>query len=466
MSATTDVLERDLVILGGGPAGLGAAHQLAGRGVHVTLFEAASQVGGLAGSTTVGGVRVDFGSHRLHPSIAPEILAVLDELPGVELQRRRRHGRIRLADRWVAFPLRIADAVRQLPPTFAAGIARDAVSGPLRRPQRDSFDEVLRAGVGPTLARRFYFPYARKIWGVAPTLLSGAQARRRVGANSIVSIARRALAGRRDPPWFWYPRTGFGALVEGLAQAVDARGADVRVGTAVSRVERTASGWAVHSADGAVAYAPHVWSTLPVTRLTTLLQPAPPDEVRRDADALRYRAMLLVYLVLDQPRYTPFDAHYLPEAWTPVTRISEPKNYRDGPDPESTTVLCAELPCAPGDRWWSSSDDELASVVADTCERAGLPRPRPRAVTVHRRRYAYPIATVDSAARLARIERWVGSLPGLLTLGRQGLFAHDNTHHALAMAWAAAEAFDPVAGLDTPAWTAARAGFRAHVVED
>ncbi|MBW3604167.1 MAG: FAD-dependent oxidoreductase [Actinobacteria bacterium] len=461
MSRTTDV-----VVLGGGPAGLGAAHQLAGRGVRVTLFEAGGQVGGLAGSTTVGGMSVDFGSHRLHPSIAPEILAVLDGLPGVELQRRQRHGRIRLTDRWVAFPLRVPDVLRHLPPTLAAGMARDALLGPLRRPRRDSFDEVLRAGVGPTLARRFYFPYARKIWGVAPALLSGEQARRRVGANSVVSIARRALEGRRDPPWFWYPRRGFGALAEGLARAARARGADVRVDTPVTGVERTSTGWAVRSGDGTVVYARDVWSTLPVTRLTTMLQPAPLDYVRRDGAALRYRAMLLVYLVLDQPRYTPFDAHYLPEPWTPVTRISEPKNYRDGPDPASTTVLCAELPCAPDDRWWSSSDRELSAVVADTCEQAGLPQPRPRAVTVHRRRYAYPIATADSAARLARIERWVGSLPGVLTLGRQGLFAHDNTHHALAMAWAAAEAFDPVSGLDVPAWTAARAGFRTHVVED
>ncbi len=40
--------------------------------------------------------------------------------------------------------------------------------------------------------------------------------------------------------------------------------------------------------------------------------------------------MLLVYLVVPTPQWTPFDAHYLPEGWTPITRISEPKNYRDG----------------------------------------------------------------------------------------------------------------------------------------
>ena len=29
------------------------------------------------------------------------------------------------------------------------------------------------------------------------------------------------------------------------------------------------------------------------------------------------------------------------------------------------------------------------------------------------------------------LDRWAEGLGGLLTFGRQGLFAHDNTHHAL-----------------------------------
>ena len=73
--------------------------------------------------------------------------------------------------------------------------------------------------------------------------------------------------------------------------------------------------------------------------------PAPPPAVLEAAGQLGFRAMLLVYLVLDGDRYSPYDAHYLPDAGTPVTRVSEPTNYRDGDDPPGRTVLCAELPC-------------------------------------------------------------------------------------------------------------------------
>ena len=69
-----------VVILGAGPAGLGAALGLARRGFTVDVLEQAAQVGGNAGSFELAGLRVDFGSHRLHPATAPEVFAEIRAL--------------------------------------------------------------------------------------------------------------------------------------------------------------------------------------------------------------------------------------------------------------------------------------------------------------------------------------------------------------------------------------------------
>ena len=53
-----------IVVLGAGPAGLGAALELAERGVQVTVLEQREVVGGNAGSFELAGLRVDYGSHR------------------------------------------------------------------------------------------------------------------------------------------------------------------------------------------------------------------------------------------------------------------------------------------------------------------------------------------------------------------------------------------------------------------
>ncbi|MCZ7528121.1 MAG: NAD(P)/FAD-dependent oxidoreductase [Acidimicrobiia bacterium] len=79
-------------MLGAGPAGLGAAYRLARAGRSVVVLERADEPGGLAGSFEVAGVRVDHGSHRLHPACPPPVLETLRELLGPGLRRRPRRG--------------------------------------------------------------------------------------------------------------------------------------------------------------------------------------------------------------------------------------------------------------------------------------------------------------------------------------------------------------------------------------
>jgi protoporphyrinogen oxidase len=96
----------------------------------------------------------------------------------------------------------------------------------------------------------------------------------------------------------------------------------------------------------------------------------------------------------------------------------------------------------------------------------------PIEVLVRRQRHAYPVYDLAFAARLERIEDHIAGIPELITLGRQGLFAHDNVHHAIAMAWAASDCLRSDAGQrgagawDEAAWRAARARFHEHVVVD
>lgn len=350
---------------------------------------------------------------------------------------------------------------------MALAIARDTALAPLRRPRADTFSEVLRAALGPAICDRFYLPYARKIWGLDPSLLSGEQARRRVGASSPGRLLRRVLArGDAGKRTFLYPRGGYGRICEALGEAARAAGATILLDAEATRVELAPGGAAVELADGRRLEGRRVWSTLPLPALARMCAPAPPPGALDATGELRFRAMLLVYLVIDRPRYTPFDAHYLPAGATPVTRISEPRNYREGGDPDGVTVLCAEIPCDEGDALWSADDAALARIVVDALAECGLPDPAPRAAEVARLRHAYPILRAGFTHPLAQLDDWAAAQPALLTLGRQGLFVHDNLHHALAMAWAAVECLGPGGAFDEEGWRSARRRFSEHVVED
>ena len=118
--------EPSIVVLGGGPAGCGAAFELRRRQrAKVTLIEQGDVVGGNAGSFDVNGLRVDYGSHRLHAACDPAILADIRAMLGPDLADRERHGRILIRGRYVQFPLNASDLLLRLDRPFALGAARD-----------------------------------------------------------------------------------------------------------------------------------------------------------------------------------------------------------------------------------------------------------------------------------------------------------------------------------------------------
>ncbi len=470
----------DVTILGAGPAGLGAALGLARRGYGVTVLERGDRVGGNAGSFELCGLRVDYGSHRFHPAADPEVLALVRTLLGEDLLERPRHGRIRLMGRWIHFPLRPLDLTRRAHPRFVAGVMLDIVRKQIATPRRrsetsDTFASVLEQGLGSTICREFYFPYARKIWGLEPSEISPVQAYKRVSAASIGKLLKRLMPGgagtgaRHRKGIFYYPRHGYGQICERLRDAAVEAGACVHLGATARRIDRETPGRGQVEVDGAsqqVFASRHIWSTIPVSTLVRLLTPRASADVVKAASQLELRAMLLVYLVLSVDQFTEFDAHYFPEDGLPFTRVSEPKNYAGVREPAGITALCAEIPCDRGDAIWSKPDAELGDLVKDGLTQAGLPIRCPiLQIAVRRLPAAYPIYRRGYEAHFDRVDRWIDGLDDILSFGRQGLYAHDNTHHALLMARAAVDCFRE-GRIDRDAWHRYRHVFEGHVVED
>jgi protoporphyrinogen oxidase len=467
-----------VAILGGGPAGVGAAWQLAKRGTPVTLLEQRDDVGGNAGSFELEGLAVDYGSHRLHPSCDAAILHDLRQLMKGDLLDRPRKGRIRLRGRWIQFPLKPQDMALHLPFSFGTGIARDALVKLVQkrngRNGNHTFKSVLESGLGATICRDFYFPYAEKVWGLPPEELSAIQAERRVSAGSLGKMARKAIGlvpGLKAPGAgrFFYPRGGYGQISRALAAAASDSGAQIHLGSTVKaiRLGDLHTVEVEHNGVKQELQAKHVWSTLPLTLLARMVNPAAPPEVLQATGQISYRAMILIYVVLDSPQWTPFDAHYFPEADIKLTRLSEPKNYSGGEGPANRTILCGELPCNVGDETWQASDDDLTQIVFESLARCGLEIPARVVRTVTKRLpFAYPIYRRGYEEYFGKLDQWAAGLDRVLTFGRQGLFAHDNTHHALAMAYGAVDCLRSNGDFDLERWSSYRADFARHVVED
>ena len=177
--------------------------------------------------------------------------------------------------------------------------------------------------------------------------------------------------------------------------------------------------------------------------------------------------MVLCYLVLGVDQFTPYDAHYFPESETILSRLSEPKNYSASAEPQGVTGLCAELPCTVGDELWRASDEEVGRRVLNALSQAGLPVSAPvQSVFVRRVPHVYPIYDLGFETRFQATDAYLHQFSGLIVLGRQGLFAHDNTHHTIEMAYRASTCLQSNLSWDTGQWARYREEFESHVVED
>jgi len=466
-------------ILGAGPAGIAVAYAMARKGgAEIEVLERAPVGGGNSASFKIADIWCDYGSHRFHPVADPNVLADVKSILSDDLLLRPRHGRIRLGGRWIHFPLKPLDALLKLPKRFGFSLLADSLFKPFRKKSTGArtFSTILYDGLGPTIAENFYFPYVKKLWGVDPDKLAVKLAERRISGTSVSKILfkmLRMLPGMGDETTgkFYYPRNGFGQIAQAMTNAAQDHGARFNFGANITRIERdenTVRAVWTKDKDGDTRHeTDQLLSTIPLTTLVRLMDPPAPQTVQDACAAIRFRGMILLYLVLETDQFTEFDAHYYPELSIPISRMSEPKNYSALDQPKGVTVLCAELPCDPGEKWWDMSDSELKDHFCQWLGDVGLPVNVPvRACKTRRISHAYPVYDLDYEDNFNAVDQWLLGLEGLLVFGRQGLFAHDNTHHAIAMAYGAADCLDQGGRVDRQKWDRYRQEFSTHTVED
>lgn len=482
-------MKKKTIILGAGLAGLSIAREILKRRdfeADIEIIEREPYVGGLSASFVSEGIMFDFGSHRLHPSAPKDILDDISALLGKDLIRRPRNGRIFLDGRFISFPVRLIDAALHLPLKFLAGTLKDSIFAMLKRRKNDavSYEEEVVRRFGKTFCESFYFPYARKLWGIEPNEISTEQASRRVSAGNPFYIIFKAvsLALRRQSDnsgSFYYPRKGFGQIADKFAHDVIATGGKLRLSTAVCEIHLHgigASGFSINiwqnnaeqkTEKNDSISADFIFSTIPVESLIQMIRPQAPDAVIKASENLKYRAMLFVYLILKGKQFSQYDAHYFPNPDVIFSRVSEPKNYSGTAEPDNATGLCAEIPCNSGDDIWNTQDNEIIKKVVDDLEHIGFSiKPRLKTAFIRRITNVYPVYDLNFRKNLNVLNNYLDGLPNIISSGRQGLFLHNNIHNSIEAGRRACECLKPDLELDVAKWKSYRKKAENDVVLD
>jgi len=352
----------DVVIIGGGMAGLSAADTLRARGHSVRVLEAGETVGGLARAIHVGGEPIEAYYHHIFPQDS-ETIELLERL-GLSDRLEWKHGPMAILHegRIHRFDSPL-DLLRFDPLSIVARLRLGlATSIQLFRPDRRTLDRRSAAAE----ARRWF---GRSAWELIwrPLLISkfGPEYFDRVVMAWLVArLRQRAGARRANGDQLGYLRGSLGTLIDAYAEAINASGAGIETGARVSNVARDGDGWVVdfeRDGDSHTLRASTVVAAVAGPVLSRLVEL--PGAYRSSLDAIPYRGVVCVLLELDRPLGPNYWVNVTDQIGLGCVGIIEHTNFI----PSSryggrSVVYLAHYVERDGPAWKATADELIAAV--------------------------------------------------------------------------------------------------------
>ncbi|WP_415949043.1 protoporphyrinogen oxidase [Streptomyces sp. KLOTTS4A1] len=254
-----------VAVIGGGIAGLTAAHRLLDRGLRVTVLEASERLGGKLHAGEIEGLQVDLGAESMLAR-RPEAVALARE---VGLGERLQAPATASASLWNRGELRPmpkghvmgvpADAASLAGVLSAEGLARierERELPPTEVGEDIAVGEYVAARVGREVVDRLVEPllggvYAGDAYRISlrmavPQLYEAARSRGSL-LDAVRALQERAAARADDSPVFMGIAGGVGQLPAAVAESVRERGGRILLGTPVSGLARKENGWIVRT---------------------------------------------------------------------------------------------------------------------------------------------------------------------------------------------------------------------------
>ena len=450
-------MQKDIYILGAGPAGISCAHELSCRGVPSHVIERHPQVGGLCRTIPYEGFLFDVGPHRFFTK-NDEVERLWHEALGDESVTVDRRTRILYRNHLFDYPLKPLAALRGLglwTSLQAMASFTKIKLWPRRGRARGSFEDWVVSQFGRVLYDIFFKTYTEKVWGISCRDISAEWAGQRIKGLSLSSALLNSLkkgggaSGVKSlVDRFDYPRLGAGQVYERLAAAAAANGAAFALNTRVQSLhhrDHRIDSMEVEGPGGGGSRLPagHVFSSIPLTELILRLNPAPPDDVLEAARTLYYRDHVTVNLVIRRRQPFPDNWIYVHDPRVRMARIACYGNFSDDMLGDSRKdALSVEYFTFAHDDLWQMADEQLIALAGKELEQVGLLKAGDiEGAFVVRERDSYPVYYLGYRSNLDVIRAYLARFENLTPIGRGGMYRYNNQDHAILSGLLAARNF-------------------------
>ncbi|NIP25490.1 MAG: FAD-dependent oxidoreductase [Phycisphaerae bacterium] len=437
-------MEKTIVVLGCGPAGLAASYELAKKGRKVICLEKDNIVGGISRTICRNGFRFDIGGHRFFTKIS-RVNDLWKEVLGNDFLIRPRLSRIYYNNKFFNYPLKPVNALVGLGFFKTIEILGSFFATKVKPYSReDTFEQWVSNRFGKQLYQIFFKTYTEKVWGITCENIKAEWAAQRIKGLSLTSVVKAALLGNRKNKIktlieeFSYPRFGPGQMYETMAEKIKKTGGKVLLQNKCTKINAKNGeiiSVEVSSKEGKTKQieGDHFISSIPIDELVLGMNAPVPKNVSESARKLSYRSLLTVNLMINRKEQFKDTWIYIHSPEVQVGRIQCYKNWSPYMVPDkNNSSLGLEYFCAENDELWNSSNEELIELAKKEIDKLKLARPESVFdAFVIRTPKTYPVYSMDYSLHLNTIKKYLVKYKNLQCIGRNGMFKYNNMDHSI-----------------------------------
>jgi protoporphyrinogen oxidase len=335
-------------------------------------------------------------------------------------------------------------------------------------------------GFGRSAYNLLFREMAWKVWG-NPKTLSEELGRKRVPVPNVLEMLGSGKGkdseGRElSAKHFFYPKYGgIGFISEKYAENLKKKKGKITLGAEIDSINTKGNSvMSVTYKKGkkkTVEKTDFLASTIYLKDMVSAIRPNAPKEVIEAASRLKYRSLILVFIVVNKPKVMKDNWVFFPERKYVFSRVSEHNSFSRFIVEDGKSILTAEIPCEHDSDMYTSEDDYVFRRVMDDLEETGiLQESDVEEFLVKKSGRVYPVYDLDYRENLGKVLKYLDGFNNLITLGRQGLYNYNNTDHCIDMSLKGASYIDgtvngrPVKNIQD--WRETRRYFDAYRIVD
>ena len=398
----------DVLVLGGGIAGLGAAWRAREQGREALVCEARERAGGLLDHFSVDGFRFDNAVH-LSFATEPRVRELFDRTPSIT---HPADARCFETDRWLKHP--VQNNLHPLPAADKVALLKSFLARPDTLTGAD-YEAWLRHQYGDAIAERYPLRYTRKYWATPAQELGTAWIGPRMRRAELDEVLLGLFSD--DTPHAYYTKEmrypkqgGYRAFIEPLI--AETRFLYAHRAVAIDPQQRR-----VRFDNGAEIGYETLVSSLPLPLMPQLIE-GMPREVAADAQSLRATSIDLVSVGLRRPLVKDL-WFYIYDEDILASRAYSPSVK----SPDAAPAGCSSLQFEVYSRGPQSAyaPAQLLDNTRLALQRMGIAEAADIAV-LHHKHLPWGNVIFDSGmeARRDRVRHWLRESAGLRTCGRFG----------------------------------------------